>query len=139
VHGTSKIFAIVRKFAIAAVTFVAVVSGISGCSSHASAAAPLQRIALQFDGAACDSRHASILSALSAISGVRAVDLSSVPNHALIDIDSRVLSEHDLLTIVAQAMPSSDCRVEPVASCISAMNITPVRSRHSTEIPSHAP
>ncbi|MBA5867229.1 MAG: hypothetical protein GDA67_11110 [Nitrospira sp. CR1.3] len=128
-----------RTFAIAAVMLVTVVSGISGRSSHASAATPLQRIALQFDGAACDAQHASISSALSTVPGVRAIDLSSVPNHALIDIDSRALSEHDLLSIVTQAMASSACRVEPMASCISAMNVEPVRSRHPTEIPSHVP
>jgi len=139
VHGTSNIFAILRKFSIAAVMLVTVVSGISGRSSHASSAVPLQRIALQFHGAVCDTQHASISSALAVIPGVRALDLTSVPDHALIDIDSRVLSEHDLFTIVTQAMTSSACRIEPMASCISTMNIEPVRSRHSTEIPSHVP
>lgn len=84
-------------------------------------ATPLQRIAIQLSGPSCASQHANISSALSALPGVRAVDLTSVPDHALVDIDSGSLSAQDLAETVRRLQVSKEaCRVEPMQSCISA-------------------
>jgi hypothetical protein len=87
----------------------------------AAAASPVERIALQLNGSQCRSQHANILSALSPIPGVRAIDLSSVPGHALVDIDTAALSAQNLIETIRHLWHHQDaCLVEPMESCISA-------------------
>src|SRR5262249_28598042 len=61
------------------------------------AAPPVERVTFQLNGPRCNVQHANILSALSPLPGVQAVDLSSVPGHALIDIDTETLSGQNLV------------------------------------------
>ena len=87
----------------------------------AAAGAPIERLALQLKGSLCRSQHANILSALSPIPGVQAIDLSSVPGHALVDIDTDILSPQNLVETVRRLWHNEDtCLVEPMESCISA-------------------
>ena len=87
----------------------------------AAAASPIERIALQLKGSLCRSQHANILSTLSPLPGVRAIDLSSVPGHVLVDIDTDVLSAQHLVETVRRLWHNEDaCLVEPMQSCISA-------------------
>lgn len=110
--------------------------GIGGTTSYPShpafAHSSLERIALLLDGPACQGQRASIHSALSAVPGVRSVDLSSVPDHALVDIDTGALSAHDLSTLVTRTIGSSACRVEPMQSCISAASQAETTRLHVT-------
>lgn len=115
--------------------------GATSDPSHPALAHSLfERVALQLNGPACHGQHADIHSALSAVPGVRSVDLSSVPDHALVDIDRRVLSAHDLYAIATRVMPSPACRVEPMQSCISAASQTDTTRLHvSTGRPDRSP
>ncbi|BFU93540.1 MAG: exported protein of unknown function [Nitrospira sp.] len=115
--------------------------GITSDPSHpALAHSSFERVALQLNGPSCHGQHANLHSALSAVPGVRSVDLSSVPDHALVDIDTRVLSLHHLLTIVAQALIRSECQAEPMQSCISAASQAETTRLHvSTGKPSRSP
>ncbi len=103
-----------RGLTIAAAAAMALLS----ISAPAKAAQKLERVAFQFSGT-CSNGQRQLLSALSMVDGVRSVDLSSVPDHALIDIDGQFLSSHDLANIVRQAMRETDCRAEPMESCVS--------------------
>lgn len=81
----------------------------------------LERIVLQFHGPRCGSQDAIIISALLPIPGVRAVNLSTVPGHALIDIDSGLLAAQNVVETVRRLWPNQDaCHVETMQSCISA-------------------
>ena len=85
------------------------------------AAPPVERVTFQLNGPRCNVQHASILSALSPLPGVQAVDLSSVPGHALIDIDTEILSGQNLIENVRKLWrDEASCLVEPMQSCISA-------------------
>lgn len=115
--------ALSRSATVAIALFTNICGTTLDSSSLASAASPLERIALQLNGSSCGSQHANISSALSVLRGVRTIDFS-VPDHALVDIDSRLLSVHDLLPIITQAVTSPSCRVELMQSCISAVSLT---------------
>jgi copper chaperone CopZ len=85
------------------------------------AAPPVERVTFQLNGPRCKVQHANILSALSPLPGVQAVDLSSVPGHALIDIDTETLSAQNLVEKVRKLWrDEASCLVEPMQSCISA-------------------
>ena len=85
------------------------------------AASSVERIALQLSGPLCAAQHAGILSVLSPLPGVRTVDLSSVPDHALVDIDREVLSAQNVVEIVRRLWhDEAACLVESMQSCISA-------------------
>jgi hypothetical protein len=87
----------------------------------ASAASQIERVVLQFSDSVCSSQHATIVSALIPLQGVRAVDLSTVPDHALIDIDISLLSAQNVLEAVRRLWHNQDaCHVEAMESCISA-------------------
>lgn len=96
-----------------------------GLTATAQAEPRLERIAFQFTGA-CTAQQRQLLFSLSTVEGVRSVDLTSVPDHALVDIDRRVLNTHDLTPIVRRMMSETSCRTEPMESCISA---TPLSHR----------
>ena len=85
-----------------------------------SASPPVERIVFQFKGR-CNAQQANIRALLSPLPGVQAVDLSSVPGHALIDIDTGMLSPQDLIETVGRLGHDEDaCLIEPMQSCISA-------------------
>lgn len=85
------------------------------------AAPPVERVTFQLNGPRCNVQHAKILSTLSPLPGVRAIDLSSVPGHALIDIDTETISGQNLVENVRKLWrDESSCLVEPMQSCISA-------------------
>src|SRR5215467_7320541 len=85
------------------------------------AAPPVERVTFQLNGPRCNVQHANIISALSPLLGVQAVDLSSVPGHALIDIDTEILSGQNLIENVRKLWrDEASCLVEPMQSCISA-------------------
>ena len=85
-----------------------------------SASPPVERIVLQFKGR-CNVQQANIRALLSPLPGVLAIDLSSVPGHALIDIDTGMLSPQDVIETVRRLGHDEDaCLMEPMQSCISA-------------------
>ncbi|HEX8749602.1 MAG TPA: hypothetical protein VF732_00695 [Nitrospira sp.] len=85
-----------------------------------SASSPVERIALQFKGR-CNAQQRDIRALPSTLPGVLAIDLSSVPGHALIDIDTGMLSPQDVVEAVRRLKQDDDaCLVEPMQSCISA-------------------
>ena len=89
-------------------------SNVSRCSSRAHCAALSMR---------------TFLSTLSPLPGVRAIDLSSVPGHVLVDIDTDVLSAQHLVESVRRLWHNEDaCLVEPMQSCISGWSARPRRS-----------
>jgi hypothetical protein len=113
---------LLSSFVVATLTLL-MNMGMSYFSSFpsASAASPVERIALQLNGPLCVAQHAHIISILSPLPGVRAVDLSSVPGHALVDLDTEVLSPQNLVETVLRLWQHEDaCLVEPMQSCISA-------------------
>jgi hypothetical protein len=90
-----------------------------------STAQPVERIALQLHGPRCNAQQTNILSVLSPLPGVRGVDLSSVPGHALIDLDTGDLSPQNLIETVRELWhDDAACLVEPMQSCISAGPLT---------------
>ena len=85
-----------------------------------SASPPVERIVILFKGR-CNAQQANIRGLLSPLPGVQAVDLSSVPGHALIDIDTGMLSPQDLVEAVRRLKQDDDaCLMESMQSCISA-------------------
>jgi hypothetical protein len=108
-------------------------------ATSAVAESTLERAAFQLSGA-CTADHRERLSSLSTMAGVQSIDFTSVPNHLLIDIDRQQLSAQDLAPIVRRLMAESECRVEPMESCISA---TPLSHHPNTvqstdsQAPSH--
>ena len=84
------------------------------------AGSKLERIAFQLRGEACATQRSLLHETLSAIAGVRAVDLTSVPDHVLVDIDPTLIQTHDLPPIIERAIGPSECRADPMESCISA-------------------
>lgn len=91
----------------------------------AQADSSVHRISLQVGGSACGVQHSVLSKALLALPGVIAVDWSLLPDHALIDLDVRSISEQDLVTAAAKAVGPS-CDVRPMASCISPMSSGPM-------------
>ena len=87
---------------------------------NVSAAPPVERIALQLKGL-CNAQLTKISALPSTLPGVLAIDLSSVPGHALIDIDTGKLSPQDVIETVRRLGHDEDaCLMEPMQSCISA-------------------
>ena len=114
----SRIF---YRFSLVAISLLSSVGGNMPYSPlTASAASPLIRVAFQVTGPSCMAQQGQLLSSLSKVEGIRSVDLSSVPGHALVDIDVRILSIHDLTPIIRQLLNSSECLADPMESCISA-------------------
>jgi hypothetical protein len=104
----------------------------------ASAASSLERVALQFNGSPCGAQYPHIVSALFALSGVRAVDLSTVPDHALVDIDRASLSAQNLVETVRGLWHNQDaCHVEAIQSCISAGPLAHVGGPPADRAPMH--
>jgi len=97
---------------------------------EALAASSIHRVSLQVSGSGCSAQQGLLSKALLALPGVMAVDWSLLPDHALIDLDARTLTEQDLITAAGAAGPS--CEVRPMVSCISPMSgsmvATPVES-----------
>lgn len=89
-------------------------------AAAASAESTRVRVALQLTGESCAAQHQRLVTSLSAMNGIRSVDLSSVPGHVLVDIDARILSAHDLTPIVQQLLTPAECLAAPMESCISA-------------------
>lgn len=89
-------------------------------AAAASAESTRVRVALQLTGESCAAQHQRLVTSLSAMNGIRFVDLSSVPGHVLVDIDARILSAHDLTPIVQQLLTPAECLAAPMESCISA-------------------
>lgn len=87
-------------------------------AAHADSA--MERVAFQFTGP-CTAQQRQLLSSLSAMDGIRSVDVTSIPDHALVDIDGRLISADDLASMVRRLMNETTCRAEPMESCISAM------------------
>lgn len=92
-----------------------------------------ERIAFQLTGDACAAQHQRLISSLAAVEGIRSVDLTSVPEHVLVDIDARILSAHHLTAIVRQLLASAECLANPMESCISATALSRTAdASHST-------
>ena len=91
------------------------------CVASASYASSLDRIVFQLSGPQCGTHATTIFSILSPLPGVRAIDLSSIPGHALVDIDTDVLSGQNLVETVRRLWQNKDaCLIELMQSCISA-------------------
>jgi hypothetical protein len=91
------------------------------CVASVSEASSLDRIVFQLSGSQCGTQTTTIFSILSPLPGVRAIDLSSIPGHALVDIDTDVLSGSNLVETVRRLWQNKGaCLIELMQSCISA-------------------
>lgn len=80
-----------------------------------------ERVALSLSGPDCSAQHPSIVGALTRISGVARVDVNSVPEHALVDVQSGSVSPEELQAAARRALDGAlRCQVEIMKSCISA-------------------
>jgi hypothetical protein len=113
---------------VRALVLLAAICGVTGYStSAASGVISLERIAFQFSGSSCHAQHENLSSALRSVPGLRGIDLASIPDHLLVDIDPQVLSNQDLFAIVTRAVTSTGCLVKPMRSCISAATSGSIR------------
>jgi hypothetical protein len=86
-----------------------------------------ERVVLSLSGPDCFSQRPSIVAALVQISGVGPVDLTSVPDHALVDVDQSAVTPEELSAAAFRGVtPGSQCQVEIMKSCISA-SLSPSR------------
>lgn len=92
------------------------------CQSSPAVAEPShERVALFLSGQDCVSQRRPIVSALSAVSGVRHVDPDSVPDHVLVDVDGGAVAPEALKSAADRSLPGDGpCRIEIMKSCISA-------------------
>ncbi len=80
-----------------------------------------ERVALSLVGNDCSSRRQTISLALTQVQGVTGVDLESVPDHVLVDIERGVVMPENLRAAVAERLNvGTQCRAEIMTSCISA-------------------
>jgi hypothetical protein len=92
-----------------------------GLLSSVDAGTSQERVALSLSGPDCSSQRQSIIAALGKISGVGHVDLTSVPDHALVDIAHGAIAPQELSAAAARSItPGRLCRIEIMKSCISA-------------------
>lgn len=79
------------------------------------------RVALFISGSECPAQRRAIAEILSHSPGVKGVDMTAVPDHALVDIVVGTTTGETLSELVRTQLPAtSDCRVEVMQSCISA-------------------
>lgn len=79
------------------------------------------RVALFLSGNECPAQRRAIAEILSHSPGVKGVDMTAIPDHALVDIVVGATTGEALSEIVrTQLTTTSDCRVEVMKSCISA-------------------
>ena len=92
-----------------------------GClGGQAIAETSRERAALSLSGKDCSSHLQAISAALAQVPGVTGVDLESVPDHALVDIENGVVTPQNLSAAVAQRLHvGTQCRAEIMKSCIS--------------------
>ncbi|HEY6085073.1 MAG TPA: hypothetical protein VIU63_06730, partial [Nitrospira sp.] len=112
------------RFTLLAVLLAVLASAGELLLSSVSAATSLERHAFQLTGASCISQQTAIITTLLAIPGIHAVDFSSVPDHALVDIDADQPNGRQLLSVVIQAMNSRACQAEIMRSCVSTMSLS---------------
>jgi copper chaperone CopZ len=80
-----------------------------------------ERVALSLSGENCSSQRHRISAALAQVPGVAGIDLDSVPDHALVDIESGVVTPDQVRASVAQALQAgTQCGAEIMKSCITA-------------------
>jgi hypothetical protein len=93
-----------------------------GClGGPAIAETPRERVALSLSGEDCSSHRQTISAALAQVPGVTGVDLESVPDHALVDIENGMVTPENLSAAVAQRLHvGTQCRAEIMKSCIFA-------------------
>ncbi len=80
-----------------------------------------ERVALSLSGQDCSSLRQTIAAELAQVPGVTHVNLDSVPDHALVDVVTGVVTPEELMAAVARRLaPNTQCQVEIMKSCISA-------------------
>ncbi|MBS0172059.1 MAG: hypothetical protein JSR62_17070 [Nitrospira sp.] len=80
-----------------------------------------ERVALSLSGPDCSAQHPSIVAALTRIPGVARVDVQSVPEHALVDVQSGAIGPDELREAASRALTASRrCQIEIMKSCITA-------------------
>ena len=80
-----------------------------------------ERAALSLSGQDCSSYRQIIAAELAQVHGVMRVDLDSVPDHALVDVVSGVVTPNALIQAAARGVtPGARCQVATMKSCISA-------------------
>jgi hypothetical protein len=80
-----------------------------------------ERVALSLTGPDCFSQRPSLAAALGQLPGVSHVDLTSVPDHALVDIAHDAVTPEALSVAAVRSMTrGTQCHVEIMKSCISA-------------------
>lgn len=80
-----------------------------------------ERVALFLSGAECETQRRAIADILSNSPGVRSVDMTAVPDHALVDITVSVTTGETLADIVRTQLPATAaCHVDVMKSCITA-------------------
>ena len=94
---------------------------LGGLWSPVDAETSQERVALSLAGPDCSSQRQSIGTALAQIPGVSHVDLESVPDHALVDVDQSAVKPEELSAAAIRGVtPGAQCHVEIMKSCISA-------------------
>ncbi len=94
---------------------------LGGLPSLVAAETSQERVALSLSGPDCSAQHPSIVAALTRISGVARVDMDSVPEHALVDVQSGAIDPEDLQAAARRALATPlQCQVEIMKSCITA-------------------
>ncbi len=93
-----------------------------GCLvSPVSADTSRERVALFLSGQDCPSLRRIIAAELAQVPGVAAVDLDSVPDHALVDVVIGMVAADALLAAARRGVSTgAHCQVEIMRSCISA-------------------
>lgn len=93
----------------------------SGGAEVLAAGTAHDRVALFFSGTECPGQRRAIAEILSHSPGVKGVDMTAVPDHALVDIVVGATTGEALSELVrTQLSATSNCRVEVMKSCISA-------------------
>ena len=98
---------------------VATAALLLGLAIPAAADQKLERIALQLTGDRCAAQLPRLHAALSSLEGIRTIDLTSLPDHALIDIDLQQITLQALMPIITDTLVNTHCQAAPMESCIS--------------------
>lgn len=102
------------------VLFIVVLSG-GYLMGSAIAGTSRERVALSLSGKDCSAHRQTISAVLAQAPGVTGVDLNSVPDHALVDIERGMVTPEHLSAVVADRLGvGTQCRAEIMQTCISA-------------------
>ena len=104
------------KSALQRVALVSLLAMLS--AGEGSAQGSRERVTLMIDEETCGEARRDIENALRRVHGVLAVDLASVPQHALVDIERDAVTSEDLIAAVRRSEAVTErCRPAVMTSC----------------------